>query len=419
MVAVSGSTVFRTVRRHMSPGLAAVYRDAGHGSHEETAAGATVRLADGREVVDFGSYGVTLLGHGCPPVAAAVAAQLRTMPAATRSLANPAVAEFVRRLTERCEPDLGRVWIGSDGADAVEVATKLAMRVTGRTRLLAVEGGFHGKTLGALALTHAAVYHEGLEPLLRHVAHLPEDDPEAVAREAAAGDVAALVVEPIRGEGGVRPLAPEIAERWAADARSAGAFVISDEIQVGLRRCGDFCLATARGWNPDAVLFGKALGGGIMPISVMVATSELFQPLAENPGYHSSTFGGHPLACAAATAALTAIEEFAERAREVGAAVEAGLRTLRSGHPGIVADVRGTGLLWGVDVRGGAAGPVIADLAAAGLLVSPCLGSPGTIRLLPPMVATDAEIGRALEILDATFALQAAVPAAARPAGRC
>ncbi|WP_433227518.1 aspartate aminotransferase family protein [Actinomadura formosensis] len=394
------ATPFKTIRRHMSPGVAAVYRAAGRGSHESEAAGATVRLADGREVVDFGSYGMAQLGHRCPRVVEAVAAQLRTMPTATRALANPAVTEFVRELTRRCGPDLNRVWLGSDGADAVEVATKLAIRVTGRTRLLAVRGAFHGKTLGALALTHAPMFHEGLQPLLGHVTHLPPEDPDAVAREVAEGDVAALVFEPIRGEGGVHPLAPDVAARWAADAQAAHAFVISDEVQVGLRRCGEFSIAVARGWNPDAVLFGKALGGGVMPISAMVATSALFQPLAQDPSWHTSTAGGHPLACAAATAALAAIDEHEERAREVSAGVQAGLRTLSKTHQDLVAEVRGTGLLWGVDLRLPSAHGVIAELAAAGLLVSPCLSSLPTIRLLPPMVATDDEITRAIEVLD-------------------
>jgi putrescine aminotransferase len=414
--AAPGGPLFRTMRRHLSPGLAIAYQLAGQGAHETEALGATVRLSDGREVTDFGSYGITLLGHRCPPVIDAVTAQLGTMPTATRTLANPAVIEFARELQASCGDDLSRVWLGSDGADAVEAAVKLARRVTGRPRVLAVAGAFHGKTLGALALTHAAVFHEGLEPLLAYVTHLPPGDPEAVAREAAAGDVAALIFEPIRGEGGVWPLDPEIAGRWAADARSAGAFVISDEIQVGLRRCGDFSMALAGGWSPDAVLFGKALGGGIMPLSAMVATPELFEPLVENPRWHTSTFGGSPLACAAGTAALAAIGDLAERGAVVGKAVEAGLRALAAAHPDLEIEIRGAGLLWGIDLRPEAADAVLAALPGHGLLVSSCLSSPRTIRLLPPMVATDAEIERALDALDQTFA--AAASAGSRPGRR-
>ncbi|MBO2448571.1 aspartate aminotransferase family protein [Actinomadura barringtoniae] len=394
-------SLFRTMRRHLPPSLAIAYQLAGDGAHEAAASGATVTLSDGRNVVDFGSYGVTLLGHRHPRVVDAAIDQLRTMPTATRALANPAVVKFAADLLGRC--GLDRVWLGSDGADAVEVAVKLARRVTERTRVLAVEGAFHGKTLGALALTHSPVFHAGLEPLLGQVTHLPADDAEAVAREAERGDVSALIVEPIRGEGGVRPLNPSVLRRWAEDAREAGAFVISDEIQVGLRRCGDFSVALAQGWQPDALLFGKALGGGVVPLSAMAATTELYEPLIENPAFHSSTFGGHPLACAAGSAALEAIDELADRGREVGEVMDARLHTLAKDHPGLVSEVRGTGLLWGLELIPGATAPVIADLAVRGLLVSPCLSSPETIRLLPPMVSTGPELDRAFETLDAAF----------------
>lgn len=389
------------VSRHMSPGLALGYRFLARGAHEVSATGATVTLSDGRELTDFGSYAVTLLGHRPARVVEAVAGQLRTMPTATRSLANPVVAAFAGELQHRCGPDLDRVWLGSGGADAVEAAVKLARRRTGRMRLLAVQGGFHGKTLGALALTHAAAFRTGLEPLLGQVTHLPPGDPDAVAREVAAGDVAALIAEPVRGEGGVRPLDPELALRWAADAHAAGAYVISDEIQTGLRRCLDFSPSVAQGWRPDAVLFGKALGGGVMPLSAVVATSDLYEPMIKDPTWHSSTFGGHPLACAAGLAALTAIDDAAERGAQVSRTVEDGLRRLAADHHGLITEVRGTGLLWGIDLRSrAAAGEVFVELAEQGLLVSPCLGSPQTIRLLPPMVTTAAELERAMRALD-------------------
>ncbi|WP_019633412.1 aspartate aminotransferase family protein [Actinomadura atramentaria] len=416
MDALLSGTVFDTVRDRVSPGLALGYKMLGRGAHEVAATGATVRLSDGRTMVDFGSYAVTLLGHRPAPVVAAVEAQLRTMPTATRALANPVVAGFVEDLvaltaaaTPGTGPALDRVWLGSDGADAVEVATKLARRVTGRPRLLAVAGGFHGKTLGALALTHAPAFRAGLEPLLSSVTHLAPDDPDAVARETAAGDVAALVVEPVQGERGAHPLPPRVAERWAADARAAGAFLVSDEIQVGLRRCGEVSVALARGWRPDAVLFGKALGGGVMPLSGVVASAELHAPLAKDPTWHSATFGGHPLSCAAGRAALREIEDRAADGRAVGRAVERGLRELAARHPDVVTAVRGTGLLWALDCATPAvAGAVFTELAEHGLLVSPCLSAPGTIRLLPPMVATGAETDRAFDALDRACAAAAA-----------
>jgi putrescine aminotransferase len=398
--------VFGIVRRHLSPGLALGYKMMGHGAYEVSAQGATVRLSDGRELVDFGSYAVALLGHRHGPVVRAVADQLHTMPTATRALANPAVTGFVDELLARCGPRLQRVWLGSDGADAVEAAVKLARRGTGRSRILAVEGAFHGKTLGALALTWSTAFRQGLERVLAPVTHIAPTDRAAVAREMAAGDVAALIVEPIQGENGVRPLAADVVAGWAADAHAAGAFVISDEIQVGLRRCGDFSPALARGWQPDAVLFGKALGGGVVPLSAMVATPELYGPLTADPTFHSATFGGHPLACAAGSAALRAIDELADQGVAVAGRVERELRALADRHPRVVSGLRGQGLLWGVDFPTPAvAGSVLTELAERGLLVSPCLSASRTIRLLPPMVTTDAELERAVQALDGALSV--------------
>jgi putrescine aminotransferase len=403
------------IRRHVSPGLALGYKMVGHGAYEVAAKGATVHLSDGRSLIDFGSYAVTLLGHRCEPVVSAVSAQLAVMPTATRSLANPTVAAFVEELLGRCGPStdristdrisLDRVWLGSDGADAVEVALKLARRGTGRPRILAIAGAFHGKTLGALAVTDSPAFRAGLEGVLGPATHIPRDDAGAVARETRAGDVAALIVEPVQGEAGVRPIDADVMRRWAADARAAGAFLISDEIQAGLRRCGPFSIAVDAGWEPDAVLFGKALGGGVLPLSAAVGTSDFFAPLVADPTWHSATFGSHPLSCAAGRAALRVIDELAERADELGTRFGRELRGLAAGHPTLVREVRGQGLLWGVDLATPAiAGSVLVELADAGLLVSPCLSSRHTIRLLPPMVTTPAELQRALEALAAAFA---------------
>jgi putrescine aminotransferase len=394
--------VFDAIRRHVAPGLALGHKVLGSGAYEVEAGGATVRLSDGRELIDFGSYAVTLLGHRHPAVVAAVAAQLTRMPTSTRGLANPVVAAFVEELASLGAPALSRVWLGSDGADAVEVALKLARRRTGRMRVLAVEGAFHGKTLGALAATAGPAFRTGLEPLLQHVTHVSVDEPDAVEREAQAGDVAALILEPIQGEGGVRPLPEDVVLRWTAAARAAGAYVICDEIQVGLRRCGPMALSVSRGWQPDAVLFGKALGGGVMPLAAMVATEDLHAPLAADPTWHTATFGGHPLACAAGRAALQTLEQLEDAGRHVGETIAKGLRDRAAQHPGVVAEVRGQGLLLGVQFTSpAAAGAALVEMAERGLLVSPCLSALDTIRFLPPIVTSDEQAERALDIFAA------------------
>lgn len=391
---------FETLLRHSSPGTVLAAKIAGQSAVEADASGAVVRLSDGREAIDFGSYGVALLGHRHPAVVAAVADQLQHMASTTRLLANPVTVGLMADLAERFGPRLQRVWLGSDGADAVEVAIKLARRRTGRLRLLAVDGAFHGKTLGALGLTSGPIFRAGLEPLLGYVTHLRPDDPDAVEREVRREAVAALVVEPIRGEGGVQPLDAGVFARWAADARAAGAYVISDEIQVGLHRCGPASLAIEAGIDPDAIVLGKALGGGVMPLSAMLACDDLYEPLTADPTWHSQTFSGHPLSCAAGRAALRALDELAPTTGPISDRLEAGLRALAGEHAALITEVRGRGLLWGVEFANpAAAGSILVDLAMRGVLLSPCLSAPRTIRLLPPMVATEQQVDTVLGYL--------------------
>ncbi|HVW47405.1 MAG TPA: aminotransferase class III-fold pyridoxal phosphate-dependent enzyme [Solirubrobacterales bacterium] len=395
-----GAETFGRLRRRQGPGVALGAKLAGRGAVETGAEGATVRVSDGREVLDFGSYGVTLLGHRHPDVVAAVVAETARMPTSTRLLANRTTAALVERLGALPGPPLERVWLGSDGADAVEVALKLARLASGRRRVLAVHGAFHGKTLGALALTWNPAFRAGLDGLLGAVTHVDPADPAAVAREVARGDVAALVFEPILGEAGARRLDPATLRRWAADARAAGAFVISDEIQTGLWRCGEPALAPTLGIEVDAVLLGKALGGGLMPIAALVAAPRLHEPLWRDPTLHTSTFGGHPLSCAAALAAIDALEELRPRILTLAGELDRRLDELALRHRGAVVAVHGEGLLRGVELATPAlVGAALVEAAAGGLLLSPCLSAPRTLRLLPPAVTTDAQLGAAIEIL--------------------
>jgi len=413
--------VFDRLRAHLSPRLALTGKFAGRGAVEVRAQGSRVTLSDGRAALDFGSYAVALLGHRHPAVVAAVHRQLDVMPTSTRSLANPVMAEAAERLSDYFGGLLPKVYFGLNGSDAVEVAVKLARLASGRDRVLAVRGGFHGKTAGALALTHHPLFRAGLRGVRVDVVHLDPDDPGAVAAETARGAVAALVFEPVQGENGARPLPPDTLRQWSADARAHGAFVIADEIQCGLRRCGERSVALADALPVDAVLVGKPLGGGVVPLSALVCSPELYAPLAADPFLHSATFGGHPLSCAALPAALTAVEELAEHGRSLGRELAVGLHSLRRRHRELVRGVSGRGLLWGIDFSTPhAAGEVVVELADAGLLVSPCLGRPTTVRLLPPLTATHAELDQALDILDSalTLAARAIAPEPPSPAAK-
>lgn len=397
---------FDRLRRHLSPKLALTGNFAGRGAVEEHAEGCRVTLSDGRTVLDFGSYAVTLLGHRHPAAVAAVRRQLDAMPTSTRSLANPVAAEAAACLSAYLGDVLPKVYFGLNGADVVEVAVKLARLATGRGRVVAVRGGFHGKSLGALALTHHPLYRAGLLGCRADAVHVDADDPAAVLREVAGGEVAAVVLEPVQGENGAVPLATGVLRQWCEDAARHGSFVIADEIQCGLRRCGERSVALADGLPVDAVLFGKPLGGGVLPLSALLCSERMYAPLAADPFLHSATFGGHPLACAVLPAVLPVIEELAEHGRMLSAALDEELERLRERYPAVVREVRGRGLLRGIDFCSPqAAGSVVVELAGAGLLVSPCLSSPTTVRLLPPLVSTPADVAQAAGILDAAIAV--------------
>ncbi|WP_460406463.1 aspartate aminotransferase family protein [Actinophytocola sediminis] len=391
------------LRRHQSPQLALLYGVNGAGAVEDTGTGVRVRLSDGRTALDFGSYAVTLLGQRHPAVLAAVRRELDAMPVSTRVLGNPATAAFAEALAEWVAlPRLTKVWLGLNGSDAVEAALKLARLAGGRHRVIAVEGAYHGKSMGALAATWSHRYRAALEPLLGGVTHIPPDV-SAVPGAFAGDDVAAVIVEPVQGEGGVRVLDPVFLRALAAEARAHGAFVIVDEIQTGLRRCGPRLVGAEL--TPDAVLLGKSLGGGVQPVSAVVSTPELYAPLAADPFVHTSTFSGHPLGAAAGRGALAAIEELAEHGVRLGGLFASGLDRLASRHPALVTGIRGRGLLWGVEfATPAAAGEVLMELGRRGLIVSPCLGRPEVLRLLPPLVAKDADVDEALALLDAVCA---------------
>ncbi|MGQ0841391.1 aminotransferase class III-fold pyridoxal phosphate-dependent enzyme [Actinokineospora sp.] len=391
---------FRRLRKHMSPALALAGKFAGQGAVEVAAQGCEVRLSDGRTALDFGSYAVTLLGHRHPDVVAAVRAQLDAMPVSTRSLSNPLAAAAAEELVRYLDSPLSRVYFGTNGADAVEAAVKLARLVTGRGTVVAVRGAYHGKTMGALALTWHDRFRDGLRELLGGAVHADPADADAVRRAAADGDLAAVIFEPVQGENGVVALDPAVLAQWAEDARSAGAFVISDEIQVGLRRGGPRSLALAAGLPVDAVLLGKPLGGGVVPVSAAVCSERLYQPLVADPFRHTATFGGQPLCMAAVPAALAAIEAHADNGVQVSSFMDSGLARLRDRFPDVVTEVRGQGLIWGVDFATPEhAGEVVFGLAQRGLLVSPCLSRPETLRLLPPMVATEGDVRQAMDAL--------------------
>ena len=394
----SGRDVVDLYRRHVSTGRARFAEMTG-GVVEVSSSGSTVVAADGREYLDCGGYGVFLLGHRHPAVVAAVVDQVQRHPMATRLLLEPTVARAAATLAGVTPEGLDRVHFVNSGAEATEAAIKLA-RAQGRRTLVSTTGGFHGKTMGALGLTANELYQAPFRPLLPDVRHVPFGDAAALRAVLAGTPDACVVVEPVQGEGGVVLPPPGYLTAVATACADAGALFVLDEVQTGLGRLGRWWGADAEGVRPDVLLVGKGLSGGVVPVAAMVATAETYGPFDRDPFLHTSTFAGSPIAMAAATAAVTAIrdEDLVERARVLGERLLAGLAAVFAGCGSLVRDVRGAGLLLGVEFTDpGLAGALVLDLLERGVLVNHSLNAHSVVRLTPPAVLTDAETDRLLE----------------------
>jgi acetylornithine/N-succinyldiaminopimelate aminotransferase len=358
-------------------------------------AGATVWDVDGRAYTDLlGGIATTILGHAHPKVVEAITAQARTLGHVSNlAMHEPGLALAERLLELAGRP--GRVFFCNSGAEANEAAFKLS-RLTGRTEVVTAEGSFHGRTMGALALTGQPGKAEAFAPLPGGVTYVPYGD--AGALESAVSDRTAMVLlEPMLGEGGVVPAPPGYLTAAAATAESAGALFAVDEVQTGMGRTGSWFLHQADGLHPDVVTLAKSLGGGL-PMGATLAFGEAADLLSA--GSHGSTFGGNPIAAAAALAVIDAIrdEGLLERAKELGHRFTAGIEAL--GHPGIRA-VRGAGALLGVVLTAPVAGALEARLRAAGYLTNAV--APDVLRLAPPLVLSDAQVDAFVEALPAAL----------------
>ena len=363
--------------------------------------GARVWDADGAQYTDLlAGIAVNCLGHAHPAVVGAVTAQLSTLGHVSNFFTTPAqitlAEELIGLVFPGADPADSRVFLANSGTEANEGAFKIARRHGGaqRPRVLALTDAFHGRTMGSLALTHKAAYREPFEPLPGGVEFVPAGDGAALA--AAMGpDVAALIVEPIQGEAGVRELPPGYLEAARELTGRAGALLIIDEVQTGMGRTGAWMAhhLLAPSVTPDVVTLAKGLGGGV-PIGAVVATGPAAGLLG--PGQHGTTFGGNPVACAAALAVIATIrdEGLLERAGALGARWSAELAAV----PGVTG-VRGRGLLRGVGLADavGPAAAVAAELMERGFIVN--APRPDTLRLAPPLILPDADADRFTAVL--------------------
>jgi acetylornithine/N-succinyldiaminopimelate aminotransferase len=358
--------------------------------------------ANGRSYLDLISgVGVAALGHAHPRLAAAVAAQAQELLHTSNLFFHPLQGELAERLSTLS--GLPRAFFCNSGAEAVEASLKFARRYwraqgqQARTEYVALEHSFHGRTMGSLSVTWDDHYRAPFGPLVPGVTFVPPGDPVAL-RATITDRTAAVIVEPIQGEGGVRPLTLEMAAAITEACRRTGTLLIADEVQCGLGRTGRPFYSTVLGLQPDIMAIGKSLGAGV-PVAAALFTDRIAAAAAF--GDHGSTYGGNLLAC---RAALVFLEELVDNGlmahvAKVGAHTEARLADLASRHPYIRA-VRGAGLMWGLDLDRPAA-PVVDAALQQGLLVNRT--SETVVRLLPPYIITAAEIDEAIGLLEAAL----------------
>ena len=358
---------------------------------------------DGREYLDFVSgIGVASLGHAHPGLAAVIADQAKTLLHTSNLYFHPFQAEAAARLTKLS--GLARAFFCNSGTEANEACLKFARRywhtqgVKGRTGFVAVQHAFAGRTMGALSVTYDEHYRTPFMPLLEPVTFVDPSSPETLVA-AVTERTAAIIAEPIRGEGGIRPLPREFADAIADVCRRTGTLLIADEVQTGLGRTGYPFYSQAVGWQPDLISVGKALGSGV-PVAAALVSERV--ACAMSPGDHGTTYGGNLLATRAAAFFLEQLMEggLLEHVKTTGAHFERRLRTLALKHP-VIAEVRGAGLMRGVDLRIDAT-PVIDMARQNGLLVNRT--NETVVRLLPPLTIEAADIDRAVEILDTVLA---------------
>jgi putrescine aminotransferase len=399
--------VFDKYARHLNPSLAKLMGFAGFGV-EVLAEGCILRDHEGREFIDcLGGYGTFTFGHRHPEIVQAVKDQLDHIALSGKAFFSANAANLAAQLAEIAPGDLQYAFFSNSGTEAVEAALKMAKAVTGRSKIVSTEGSYHGKTIGALSTTGREKYRKRFEPLMPGVTFVPYGDSEAAGNQID-GTTAAMIVEPIQGEGGII-LPPD---GYLASLREScdrhGALLIFDEVQSGLGRAGSLFACNHEGIAPDLMTLAKALGGGIMPIGATLGTPAIFESMfSENPLAHTSTFGGNPLACAAAIKALVILQrdDYCEKSRARGHQMKQGFEQIQSRYPDIVAEVRGRGLMIGLEFAMDEVGElVVAQLLKRGVCVAYALNNPRVLRFEPPLVITEEQVDRVIIAVDESLA---------------
>jgi len=399
-----------TYRKHaeyVNEPQARVLRFAGWDTVIERGEGSWLIAYDGTRYLDLQAcYGAVTLGHSHPELVAALTGQAAKLGLRPHASFNRPLVDLAERLAQLTPGRLQFSFLCNSGTEAVEGALKVARAATGRPGFVSAVDSYHGKSLGALSVSGRAKYQAPFRPLLPGVRHAPWGDLEAL-RAAVGDETAAVILEPIQGEGGVN-LPPDGYLRGAQEiAHERGALFILDEVQTGFGRAGAPFAATLYGLEPDLMTVAKGLGGGLLAAGAFIGTPEVWKVFDENPWLHSSTFGGAPLACAVGLKVLEVSERERvwDRARDSGAYLLERLRALQTRFPDLVADVRGIGLLVAVEFPDDdRATLVISEMALRKTFLTYSLNQPKVIRISPPLTVTTAELDFALRAFEESLA---------------
>ena len=389
--------------KYINPAMAKLFRFMGLGTIEWEAKGAIITDIHGKEYIDcLGGYGVFNVGHAHPRVIQAVEEQLYKMPLSSKILFSEAQGKLAEKLAQITPGDLQYTFFCNSGTEAVEGALKLARLHTGKSEIISTINSFHGKTLGALSATGRDLFTEPCRPLLPGFNHVSFGDVDAL-KEAITENTAAIILEPIQGEGGIVVPPDDYLRKVREICDEKEVLLILDEVQTGFGRTGEMFAAMHYGVVPDIMTMAKALGGGVMPIGAFIARPHIWETFITSPFIHTSTFGGSPVACSAGLAAIEVVEEenLSERASELGNYFINHLAVLQSRYPELISQIRGKGLLIGLELTDeGIGGMLMAELINRGVMVAYTLNNPRVIRIEPPLIITQEQIDRVITSLD-------------------
>ncbi len=385
---MSTEQVITQYEEYVNPAVARLFRFMGLNSVEHKAHGSIIYDENGKQYIDcLGGYGIFALGHTHPAVVEAVKKQLDLMPLSGKILFNRTLADLSEKLAKITPGDLKYSFMVNSGTEAVEAMIKMAKLATGKHKFITTFNSFHGKTLGALSATGRELFRAPFQPLVDGFTHIPFGDIDAL-KSTLDSSFAGVILEPIQGEGGIILPPDGYLKQVRELCDQHGVLLLVDEVQTGMGRTGKFFAVEHENVVPDIIALAKALGGGVMPIGAIVAREPIWEKFIEAPFLHSSTFGGNQLACAAALATIDVIEKenLLEQATNSGKYFLDGLEKIRQKYPLVITQVRGKGMMIGIDLgKEGVGGMLLSLLIEDGIIIAYTLNNPKVIRIEPAL----------------------------------